>query len=185
MKRISKRLSIGVVAGAVITVLPFVSQPVMASLQQAGETIAQAMQRPQVKLVLSAEKQVFKADQTEWQMLKGNVTVRPGDVLRYTVTGANSGQAAAKQLVVTQPIPQQMVYRLDTASNPQDANVSYSIDGGKTFTAKPMVEVTLPNGRKQMQPAPAKSYTHVRWQFQNNLNPEATLTASYEVEVRE
>lgn len=184
MKRISKRLSIGVLAAAAVTVLPFVSQPVMASLQQAGATIAEAIQRPQVQLTLSAEKQVVQADQQVWQPLEGNVTVQPGEVLRYTVTGTNAGKAAAKKLVVTQPVPQQMVYRLDSASNSVAADVVYSIDGGKTFTETPMVEVKLPNGETEMQPAPAEAYTHVRWQFPNNLDPEAQLAASYEVTVR-
>ncbi|MBE9028860.1 DUF11 domain-containing protein [filamentous cyanobacterium LEGE 11480] len=184
MKRISKRLSIGVLAAAAVTVLPFVSQPVMASLQQAGETISQALQRPQVKLNLSAEKQVVQSDNTAWQALQGDVTVVPGDVLRYTVTGENAGQVAANKLVVTQPIPQKMTYRLDTATDTANANKRYSIDGGKTFTAQPMVEVTLPNGKTEMRPAPATAYTHVRWQFQNHLNPDAAMTASYEVTVR-
>jgi uncharacterized repeat protein (TIGR01451 family) len=177
-------LSIGVLAAAAVTVLPFVSQPVMATLQQASSTIAEALQRPQVQLSLAAEKQVLQEDKPVWQSLEGNVTVQPGEVLRYTVTGKNAGKAAAKQLVVTQPVPPQMAYRLNTARDTNNANVTYSIDGGKTFSAKPMVEVTLPNGQTEMRPAPAEAYTHVRWQFPNKLDPEAQLAASYEVIVR-
>jgi uncharacterized repeat protein (TIGR01451 family) len=184
MKRFSTRLSIGLTAATFALALPFVSQPVMASLQQAGTTIAQAMQRPQVKLNLSAQKQVKTAEKTSWQALKGNVNVRPGDVLRYTVVGQNAGPVAAKQFAMTQPIPRQMTYQIGSARQDGSANVVYSIDGGKSFMAEPKVKIKTAEGQEILQPAPAEVYTHVRWQFKQGLNPKAQVNASYDVTVR-
>jgi uncharacterized repeat protein (TIGR01451 family) len=164
--------------------LPFVSQPVMASFQSAGNTIAQAIQQPKIQLNLGAEKLVGSGEKTNWQALKGNVSVTPGDRLRYVVTGQNAGKAAAKKLVVTQPVPKQMTYQIGSAQATDRASATYSIDNGKSFTVKPMVKVKLADGKEEMRPAPAEAYTHVRWQFDQAINPATQVKASYEVQVR-
>jgi uncharacterized repeat protein (TIGR01451 family) len=184
MNKFSKQVSIGLTAAAIVTVLPFVSQPVMASFQKAGETIAQVMQRPNVQLSLSAEKQVGQAEQKTWQALKGQTTVNPGDLLRYSVTGQNSGKAPAKKFAVTQPIPKQMVYQLNSAQQSNSASVVYSIDDGKSFVAEPKVKVKNTEGKEELRPAPAEMYSHVRWQFKDGLNPNSKIKVSYDVKVR-
>jgi uncharacterized repeat protein (TIGR01451 family) len=183
MKRFSKQFAIALTTTAV-GALPMVSQPVMAGIQQAGQTIAQAIQRPNVQLNLSAEKLVGRGDKASWQALKGNVTVNPTDTLRYTVMGQNIGKAAAKKLIMTQPIPKQMTYKLGSSQNTAQAVTTYSIDNGKSFTAQPLVKVRLADGQEAMRPAPAEAYTHVRWRFDNAINPNTQVKASYEVKVR-
>jgi uncharacterized repeat protein (TIGR01451 family) len=184
------RWSMGLGLAAIMTAAPFLaSAPVMASLQQAGEAIAQTLRRPDVKLNLTAEQQVVEKDlagetKTSWKDLSGKVTVHPGDVLRYTVTGQNAGESAAKKLSVTQPIPKQMAYVMDSTSHSGSAKTVYSIDNGQHFVDQPMIAVTLPNGQVEEQPAPAEAYTHVRWQFDNTLNPNAGVKASYQAKVR-
>jgi uncharacterized repeat protein (TIGR01451 family) len=184
MSKFSKRVSIGIAAAALVTVLPLVHQPVMANLQKAGATIAQAIQRPNVQLNLSAAKQVGQGEEKTWQALKGQVTVNPGDQLRYSVIGQNSGKAAAKKFVLTQPIPKQMVYQLNSVKQSAKASVVYSIDGGKSFVATPQVKVKTAAGKEELRPAPAEMYSHVRWQFQEGLNPNAQVNVSYDVKVR-
>jgi uncharacterized repeat protein (TIGR01451 family) len=185
-----KRWSIALGAVAVVAATPFLtSAPVMASLQKAGEAIAQTLRRPEVKLNLSAEKQVVEKDVagrtvTQWQPLQGKVSVYPGDVLRYTVAGQNKGETAAKKLAITQPIPKQMTYVLGSTTNTGNAKTVYSIDNGKNFVSQPTVQVTLPNGKVEERPAPAEAYTHVQWQFDNSLNPNADVKAAYQAKVR-
>jgi uncharacterized repeat protein (TIGR01451 family) len=183
MKRFSKQFAIALTTTTIVA-LPLVSQPVMAGIQQAGQTIAQVMQRPNVQLNLSAEKLVGNGEKASWQALKGNVTVNPNDTLRYTVMGQNTGKAAAKKLTMTQPIPKQMTYKLGSSQNTAQAVTTYSIDNGKSFTAQPLVKVKLADGQEAMRPAPAEAYTHVRWQFGNAINPNSQVKASYEVKVR-
>ena len=189
MKKISKRVSIALSVAAFTIAIPLLNNsPVMAGLQQMGDTIAQTLNRPQIKLALSAEKQIVSSDQNNqkavsWKALEGKVSVNPGDVLRYTVTGRNEGDRAAKKLVVTQPIPKQMVYILATATNNSNAKTTYSIDNGKSFVENPTITVKLANGQVETRPAPAEAYTHIRWNF-GDATPKATVNAMYSVKVR-
>lgn len=189
MKSVSKHVSIAMSAAALTVTLSLVNHtPVMAGFKQMGEVIAQALNRPQIKLNLSAEKQIVSQDQkgqkmVSWKALSGKVTVNPGDVLRYTVTGQNEGDRVAKKFVVTQPIPKQMIYVLGSATNSSNAKTTYSIDNGKSFVENPTIQVRLPNGQVETRPAPAEAYTHLRWQF-GDANPKAMVNAKYQVKVR-
>lgn len=189
-----KRFSIaGLSAIALVATVSLASEmPVFASWQQAGTAIAQNVKpKGQVQLNLSAEKQVVKADvqgkpKVTWQPLQGEVVVKPGDVLRYTVTGANQSDRPVKNLVVNQAVPQGMVYALGsaTASTNSAAKITYSIDKGSSFVEKPMVQVKLPNGKVEMKPAPAEAYTNIRWTFASAVSPKGAVKAMYQVKVR-
>jgi uncharacterized repeat protein (TIGR01451 family) len=183
-----RRLSIGLSILAVAAAVPFISgTPVLAELQQAGSSIVKNILAPKVKLNLGAEKKVTSVDaqgkqQISWKALDG-AAVQPGDVLRYTLVSENAGDKAAKDLKLTQPIPAQTLYTLDSAKA-NGAALTYSIDGGKTFVEKPMVTVKLASGQEVQKPAPASSYTHIRWDYSNSLAPLATVRAAYEVAVK-
>jgi uncharacterized repeat protein (TIGR01451 family) len=177
---------------AVIAATPFVAQmPVLANLQT-GTAIAQNVQRQApVQMSLAAAKQVMQKDaqgkeQVMWQPLQGKATVQPGDVIRYTVQGENSSDRPVRSLAFTQPIPQGTVYALNSATVGQNAGarITYSIDNGKTFVEKPMVQVKLPDGKVEMRPAPAEAYTHIRWNFGSAVNPKSMMSASYQVRVQ-
>ncbi|WP_366524996.1 hypothetical protein [Acaryochloris sp. IP29b_bin.137] len=182
-------LSVGLGVLAVAVGLPFVSgTPVFANLQKAGEALVQRVFQPQVKLVLSAEKQVITPNteggqERTWQTLEGDVTVRPGDVLRYTLVSENAGDKPAAELRINQPIPKQTTFVLESA-RANGAKLSYSIDGGQTYSEKPMIEVTQPDGTVEIEPAPAEAYTHVQWDYRESLQPMASVKAVYEVAVQ-
>ncbi|MEO1400329.1 MAG: hypothetical protein AAFV72_03635 [Cyanobacteria bacterium J06635_1] len=192
MKRLfaKQRLLMGLGALALLGAVPLVSsQPVLAQLQEVTETIVEAIRRPEVRLTLSAEKQIVELDKNgeekiSWEALEGKVQVNPGDVLRYSVDGANSGEVEAKGLAITQPVPNQTTYVLKSAQSDTSAETIYSIDGGQSFVAEPMIEVTLPDGTVELQPAPAEMYTHVQWNFGDDLATAEAVKVSYEVQVR-
>ncbi|MFG6099471.1 hypothetical protein SPB21_29780 [Leptothoe sp. ISB3NOV94-8A] len=185
-----KRLFLGLSALALVGTVPFaMNQPVLAQLQDVTDAIVQAVLRPEVKLTLSAAKQVVELNSNgqetiSWEALEGKVTVQPNDVLRYTVDGSNSGDVEAKGLSITQPIPAQTVYELSSAEVDGNAEIIYSIDGGESFVAEPMVEVTLPDGTVEEQPAPADMYTHVQWNFSDDLASAQAVKAFYNVKVQ-
>lgn len=185
-----KRLVLGLGALALVGVLPFATnQPVLAQLQEVKDAIVEAVRGPEVRLTLSAEKQLVEVDakgqdKIVWDSLDGKVTVQPGDILRYTVDGANSGDVEAKGLSVTQPVPVQTTYILSSAQSDSSAEVVYSIDGGQSFVVEPMVEVTLPDGTVELQPAPAEMYTHVQWNFGDDLASAQAVKATYNVQVQ-
>jgi uncharacterized repeat protein (TIGR01451 family) len=164
------------------------STPAIATWQQGTtQEIAQAS-RPDVKLVLKVEKKNIAKDAqgkevVSWQDLGAKAQVTSQDILRYTVTGNNQGNAVAKDLVVTQPIAKQMTYIMNSAAGTNGAQITFSIDGGKTFVAKPTIKVKLNNGQIEERPAPATAYTHVRWKFVNSIDPAAKVLGSYQVRV--
>jgi uncharacterized repeat protein (TIGR01451 family) len=187
MKLLHKVLGIGTLG--LIVALPLISQtPVQASFPQVKEIIAQASPKPAVKLNLAAAKKLIVVTEGEqpvvkWENLEDGVVVNPGDVLRYTVSSANPSAGVAKNLTITQPIPEKMIYELNTATSKTKAEVAYSIDNGQTFVAKPTIKVKSQDGKTIEQPAPAETYTHIRWKF-GSLAPAADIAAMYEVKVQ-
>jgi len=187
MKLLHKVLGIGSLG--LIIALPLINQtPVQASFPEIGQIVAQANQQSELKLNLTAAKKsivVTSGEQQEvkWESLEGSAVVNPGDVLRYTISSENPGTSVANDLTVTQPIPEKMVYELDTATSKNDAEVVFSIDDGKTFVAEPTITIETEDGETIEQPAPAETYTHVRWNF-GSLDPAANIAATYEVQVQ-
>jgi uncharacterized repeat protein (TIGR01451 family) len=125
-----------------------------------------------IQLKLTAEKQVIEENKGKrsatWKSVANNYAVIPGEILRYKITAENSSDRPMKNLVVTsQRVPSQMVYIIRSAGilDNTQAEITYSIDNGKNFTAKPQITVKGPNGKTTSQPAPATAYTHVRWKF--------------------
>ena len=178
----------GFVAAVAIAPLAM-GTPVLANLQQAGEAIVQQLRQPEVKLVMGADKQVTITDengqpQVAWEALEGDVTVQPGDVIRYTVESSNEGEMAAKNLEIVQPIPEALVFEIGSDKGNTSAATTYSIDEGATFVAEPMVEVTLADGTVEMQPAPADAYSHVKWDFDEELASSVVVNVSLETTVK-
>jgi uncharacterized repeat protein (TIGR01451 family) len=181
---------IGATTLVVGSVLPVHGAPAIAQVFNATTTIAQnILQQPKVNLNLRAEQEVIqktadgKVTKT-WAATDSKVKVKSGDRLKFTVTGKNEGNRSAKGFAVTQPVPNGTTFVLNTAQSSQTAQVTYSLDQGKTFTATPMVKVTQPDGRIAEKPAPAEAYTHVRWNFAEALAPMSDADATYQVVVR-
>jgi uncharacterized repeat protein (TIGR01451 family) len=177
---------------AAIAVTPFIAMnPSIAhSLQNGVQQIAQnlPMLQPKVEMKLTVAKKVVAkqgdgTSTTTWKELGDKPVVRPGDVLRYSVSAQNSGQKAARNLSITQPIPVQATYILGSARD-NGAILTFSIDGGKNFSSQPMVAVKLANGTQSLRPAPAAAYTNVRWSYKEVLAPAAAFRNSYEVAVK-
>ncbi|MDJ0735194.1 MAG: hypothetical protein QNJ47_14210 [Nostocaceae cyanobacterium] len=188
-----KRSSIiGIGAIAFVASAAFATQiPVVANFLPGGSAIAQNAKKGQVKLELKAAKKIVQQNkagkqEVSWKALEGNVAVQPGDVLRYTVTGANNGDKPVKNLAINQPISKGMKYVLNSATVDQNkgAKIVYSINGGKTFVENPTVQVKLPNGELETRPAPAEAYTHVRCQFGESVAAKANVNCAYQAEVR-
>ncbi|WP_224095345.1 hypothetical protein [Nostoc sp. MS1] len=164
--------------------------PGVVSWWSSNSAVAQSPQKQTaLQLRLEGEKQVLTKDQqgkqqVTWQALKGQAQVKSGDILRYTLTGENTSDRPIKNLTLYQPIPKGMVYVLKSANlSNQNAKITYSIDGGRTFVENPTIKVTLPGGKVETQPAPATAYTHIRLQLPL-VTAKTTVKATYETQVR-
>ncbi len=185
-----KRFSIASLSAFVlVATVPFVNQvPGIAPLWQSTSAVAQSnSKKPQLELRLEAKKQVIVKNQEgkevkTWETLKGQSSVKPGDILQYTLIGNNKSDKAIKNLTLNQPIPKQMVYVLKSTQAPKDAKITYSIDNQRTFVENPTIEVTR-KGKVETEPAPATAYTHIRLKIPS-VPGKATVTATYETQVR-
>lgn len=180
MKRV---LIAGLGVFALFTTVPFFSQI-------SGSAVAQNVKpHGHIQLRLAAEKQVLTKDRQgkqslKWEPLQGQTVVRPGDVLRYTLSGENKSDRTLKNLTLNQPIPKGMVYVLKSADTAnKEAKITYSIDGGRSFVENPTVKVTLPDGKVALQPAPATAYTNIRLQLPS-IAAKTIVKATYLTQVR-
>ncbi len=166
-----------VTTGAIALMAPMHQIPVLGQMFDATVAIAQNAQRPDVKLNLAVERR----DGESWQ--SGSIdNARPGDVLRYNLKGKNQGKAVANNFTLTQVIPSRTTYVAQSATG--NAQITFSIDKGKTYSAQPMIMTKRADGTTESRPAPAESYTHVRWKFQNAIEPGANVSAFYQVRIR-
>ncbi|OIP72180.1 MAG: hypothetical protein AUK48_11460 [Oscillatoriales cyanobacterium CG2_30_44_21] len=173
-----------------IAIFPAIANSSLGNQQQSNLRVAQNQQRP-VALLLSAEikKTSRDADGKEvvaWNQLPSNPKVVPGSVLRYTVTAENTTNRNMQNLSVTQPVPGGMVYVIQSATkaSADNASVDFSIDGGKSFSPKPVVRVRGRDGKVVERPAPPEAYTHVRWNFGETLSANSRTQVSYQVRVK-
>lgn len=185
-----RQFVIGLGVAAVILTMPFASKlPVVAELFRSDVAIAKAMQHPKVQLNLVGEKQVISKDAQgketiSWQSAN-QLVVQSGNVLRYRLVGKNEGDRPIKNLTLKQPIPKGTVFILKSAqANNQSAQITYSIDGGRSFVAAPTVQITLANGKVETRPAPPEAYTHIRWNLPGMLAAKAPISVEYQVKVR-
>ncbi len=174
---------------AVIATISFINKVPVLALREADTASAQNIQHQPLQLRLAAEKKVLRKDQqgkqqVTWQTLQGKVVVQQGDVLRYVVTSKNNSNRVVRNLVVTQPIPKQTAYLLNSVTVKNNAKVTYSINNGKSFVAQPTIQVKLANGKIETRPAPAEIYTYIRWKFEQPISPETAVNATYQVRVR-
>ena len=166
-----------VATAAIVIASPLNQIPMIGSLFNGAVAIAQNAQRPDVKLSLVAERR----DGEDWKA--GNAqAASPGEVLRYRLKGKNQGKAPANNFTLTQKIPARTSYVANSAVG--NAEITYSIDSGKNFTKQPMIPVKTPEGKTEMRPAPAESYTNVRWRWNESIAPGSDIAASYQVRIR-
>ncbi|MBW2279320.1 MAG: DUF11 domain-containing protein [Deltaproteobacteria bacterium] len=102
------------------------------------------------------------------------VKVMPGEVVVYTITARNVGEEPATNVVITDPVPEHMDY---TGSVTGDgARVTFSVDGGKTYDVASALTVPVGGGSK---PAPPEDYTHIRWTFNDALEPGSAHSVEF------
>jgi uncharacterized repeat protein (TIGR01451 family) len=147
-------------------------------------TTLQAASGPEVKVRLNGSVQGRPNSGVAWISLKDGTQVAPGEKILYTVDLTNDGGQSARNPVALGPVPAGTAFVPGTATTGPDLKVDYSIDGGKTFSAKPTVTVTGKDGRPQVVPAPPETYTTIRWTWGTPLPAGATASVSYQVQVR-
>jgi uncharacterized repeat protein (TIGR01451 family) len=175
MKQLKKKLSVPVVAALCLLLVG--TAAAFAQRQLAARTSAG---QPEVKVKLAGS---LKRDDKSLSLDKAG-EVHPGEILDWTITSANEGDAPARQYKTIAQIPRGTSFVAGSAVAEYGAAVSYSIDGGKNFAAQPVVEEKQADGTKKVVPAPVSMYTQVRYEWNDPLAAGQTLSASYKVRVK-
>ena len=106
--------------------------------------------------------------------------VLPGDTVRYRLLFTNVSAGAVRGIVLDNPIPVGLRYEAGSAkADRADVAVLFSIDGGKSYAAEPMVDVVV-DGKREQHAAPADMYTHVRWTVRGEVPKGAQIRAEYD-----
>jgi uncharacterized repeat protein (TIGR01451 family) len=106
-----------------------------------------------------------------------NGITKPGQRVRYTIVAHNTGDRPAANLAPVVKIPAGERYVDGSAGS----NAEYSVDGGKTWSAGPMVRVTNPGGATTVRRALPSEFDAIRWMAPAALAPGARATFAYDV----
>ncbi|MFN7931275.1 MAG: hypothetical protein U0Y68_25765 [Blastocatellia bacterium] len=141
---------------------------------------ASRVSRPEVKVSLSG---TVERDSQAVQIEKAGV-LNPGEILHWTILSQNNGNAAAHNYKTIGEIPAGTAYLTGSAKAGGNVAILFSLDQGKTFALKPMIEQKQPDGSVRQVPAPATMYTHIRYEWSDPLSEGKQVAASYKVRVQ-
>ena len=102
-------------------------------------------------------------------------TVVPGESVVYTITFQNISDEPAANVVITNPISEDLTYVSGSAFGPGTV-IQFSTDGGQNFAAADELTV-IDDGVSR--PAGPDDFTHIRWVMQNELAVGAQGTARF------
>jgi uncharacterized repeat protein (TIGR01451 family) len=135
--------------------------------------------RPEVKIQLAA---MVERD-AKLLPLEKSMVVNPGEILDWTIESENSGNAAAIEYKTVGHVPHGTTFVAGSAKA-DGAKALYSIDGGKSYSALPMIDEKQADGSVKRVPAPASMYTEIRYEWADPLAQGGKLSASYKVRVK-
>lgn len=137
----------------------------LASVFLTSAVLAQETGHLNVRTTVQKEEVVVNdAGETERRLVPAE-TVVPGDDVVYTITFTNISDEAAENVVITNPISEDLTYVAGSAFGPGTV-IEFSVDGGRTFGAAAELVVGTPEGRR---PAGVDDFTHVRWTMESAL----------------
>jgi uncharacterized repeat protein (TIGR01451 family) len=139
---------------------------------------------PQVSIDITAEKEIVVIENgAQVKKIVEAKDIFPGEVITYTLAYRNSGDEAATNVVVVDPIPDGTSYLPGSAS--EDSEVTFSIDQGQSFKKPSLLtyEVTTPEGKKEKRVASPEEYTHIRWTVPT-VAPGAQGSVNFKVKVK-
>ena len=132
---------------------------------------------PAVKVTLSG---VVERDDTKVPVEKAAL-VKSGEILDWTITSVNEGNAPASDYKAVGKIPAGTQFVAGSAKADGSVAVTFSLDNGKSFSATPLVNERQADGSIKKVPAPVSMYQQVRYEWSAPLNEGDKLNASYKV----
>jgi uncharacterized repeat protein (TIGR01451 family) len=155
---------------------------VIAIVVQLAATSAIAQQNPiLVKNVAETEVEKKNAQGVVEKVRVPLDKATPGTEVIYTTTFTNNGSKPANNIAITNPVPENTTY-VGASAFGDNTDVTFSIDGGKTYAAADKLKVKTPEGRERA--ALPTDYTHIRWTYRGDLAPAKTGTAGFRAVIK-
>jgi uncharacterized repeat protein (TIGR01451 family) len=136
--------------------------------------------KPNVKVVLSG---LVEREGKRVPLDKAGL-VNQGEILDWTITSNNEGDGVARNYRTVGQIPEGTVLINGSAKAEGNNRVVYSIDKGKSFSEQPTIEEKQADGSVKRVPAPVSMYTHISYEWTDELAAGSKLSASYKVRVK-
>ena len=99
----------------------------------------------------------------------------PGEKVVVTTTFQNISGESADNVVITNPISNELIYVDGSAFGP-GTDIEFSVDGGQTFAAAADLTVTEDGVTRS---ADANDFTHIRWVMREELAAGAQGVARF------
>ena len=109
--------------------------------------------------------------------------LRPGDVVRYRLTFTNTTPDSVRNVQFSDHVPAGLKYVSGSATSDRpDVLIEFSIDGGRSYSATPEIDV-VENGKRVRHPAPPETYTDVRWTGRGWVRARAQVTSEFRLQL--
>jgi uncharacterized repeat protein (TIGR01451 family) len=115
------------------------------------------------------------------QRLESAAEVKPGDVLEYQIVYDNAGSKPVSDLRINGPVPAGTSYVDGSAKSSVRAQLKFSDDGGRTWSAAPLKRAA--NIGVAGETVPPELYSNVQWTAQEPLRPGVSQKYTYRVRV--
>jgi uncharacterized repeat protein (TIGR01451 family) len=142
-----------------------------------------ALAKPNVTLKLTGSVVTMAADGHTTLTPVEKTELKPGDKVRWDIVARNGGDSAAQRLVLVEKIPTGTAY-VDGSATGTKAHAEFSLDGGKTWSASPMVTVKDAEGKTVVKKADPSTYTALRFVAETTLGAQTSTAYVYEVRVK-
>ena len=123
---------------------------------------------------------VMKDGKKEVKRIAAKKVAPDGEVI-YTTTFKNTIDKPISNIMVTNPIPTNMLFTADSATGANTV-ITYSIDGGKTYDAPEKLTVAGKDGKQR--PAQAADFTHIRWIYKGDLATGKSSDVGFKAKVK-
>ncbi len=134
----------------------------------------------EIKSIAEREVETVKNGKKETHRAPVNKAV-PGDEIIYTTTFRNLAGKPVGDIVITNPVPNDSLYKADTA-NGANTVISFSVDGGKQYAAPGQLTVRTQDGKTRA--ALPADYTHIRWTYKGELGAGKTGEVSFRAVIK-
>jgi uncharacterized repeat protein (TIGR01451 family) len=134
----------------------------------------------ELKTVAESEQEYVNDAGQKAKRLVAAGKVVPGDEIVWTITAKNVCAKPADNIVIANPVPEQMSYVANSAMG-VGADIAYSVDGA-SFNAPAQIVVNDANGVRRT--ASPDEYRAVRWTYKSAFAPGATAFVRYRAIVK-